>query len=115
MLLLQEISNTYIIPCDIWSEKIHLAREEAYSWYMVSDILDEDSWIRVNRKSELVRVVDESKRDDLDKIGNRMIGISYVCDEEAENLRDNLERWIRILCMMNASGKMQHLQRIVCS
>ena len=84
------IDKTYIVPSDIWSEENPFNREEAYSWYMVSDILDEDSWIRVNRKSELVRVVDESKRDDLDKIGNRMIGISYVCNGEAEILRDKL-------------------------
>ena len=57
---------------------------------MVSDILDEDSWIRVNRKAELVRVIDESKRDDSDKIGNRMIGISYVCGEDAEALSEKL-------------------------
>lgn len=85
------ISNTYIVPSDIWSEENPFSDSEAYPWYMVSDILDEDSWIRVNRKSELVRVVDESKRDDLDKIGNRMIGIAYVCGEEAEILRNNLE------------------------
>ncbi len=85
-----KINNTYIVPCDIWSEENPFAKSEAYSWYMVSDILDEDSWIRVNRKAELVRVIDESKRDDSDKIGNRMIGISYVCGEDAEALSEKL-------------------------
>ncbi len=86
------IDRTYIVPCDIWSEENPFSKTEAYSWYMVSDILDEDSWIRVNRKSELVRVVPEGKRDDLTKIGNRMIGISYVCNGEAEQLRENLAK-----------------------
>lgn len=84
------LDKTYIVPSDIWSEENPFSKEEAYSWYMVSDILDEDSWIRVNRKAELVRVVEESKRDDLDKIGNRMIGIAYVCNGEADLLREKI-------------------------
>ncbi|MCR5225594.1 MAG: NTP transferase domain-containing protein [Eubacterium sp.] len=84
------LDKTYIVPSDIWSEENPFSKEEAYSWYMVSDILDEDSWIRVNRKAELVRVVEESKRDDLDKIGNRMIGIAYVCNGEADQLREKI-------------------------
>ena len=91
-LAVDRIDRTYIVPCDIWSEENPFSKTEAYSWYMVSDILDEDSWIRVNRKSELVRVVPEGKRDDLTKIGNRMIGISYVCNGEAELLRENLAK-----------------------
>ena len=85
------ISDTYIVPCDIWSENNPFSATEAYSWYMVSDLLDEESWIRVNRKSELVRVNGEARRDDLSKVGNRMIGIAYICEEEAKLLRDNLE------------------------
>ena len=85
------ISDTYVVPCDIWSEKNPFSATEAYSWYMVSDLLDEESWIRVNRKSELVRVNGEARRDDLSKVGNRMIGIAYICEEEAKFLRDNLE------------------------
>ncbi|MCR5214647.1 MAG: NTP transferase domain-containing protein [Eubacterium sp.] len=84
------LDRTYIVPCDIWSENNPFSEKEVYSWYMVSDVLDEDSWIRVNRKAELVKVVDEKKRDDLDKIGNRMIGISYVCGEETEILKNML-------------------------
>ena len=86
----KKISSTYIVPCDIWSENNPFSKTEAYSWYMVSDLLDEESWIRVNRKSELVRVNGEARRDDLSKVGNRMIGIAYVCEEEAEILRENL-------------------------
>ena len=84
------IDNTYIVPCDIWSETSVFSSDEAYSWYMVSDAEDSDSWIRINRKSELVRVIDERRRDAADRIGNRMIGISYICSDEAEMLRDRL-------------------------
>ena len=48
------LSNSYIIPCDIWCEKNPYSRNELYSWYMVSDLVDDDSTVRVNRKQELV-------------------------------------------------------------
>ncbi len=32
------LSNSYIIPCDIWCEKNPYSRNELYSWYMVSDM-----------------------------------------------------------------------------
>lgn len=83
-----ELSNTYIIPCDIWSENNPFSSVEAYSWYMVSDLEDEESWIRVNRKSELAHVLSDGRSDK--KNGNRMIGISYVCGEESEKLRTRL-------------------------
>ncbi len=47
------LSNSYIIPCDI-CEKNPYSRNELYSWYMVSDLVDDDSTVRVNRKQELV-------------------------------------------------------------
>ncbi len=84
------LDRTYIVPCDIWSETNPFSEKEVYSWYMVSDILDEDSWIRINRKSELVKVDADRKRDDLEKFGNKMIGIAYVAGEEAELLREKL-------------------------
>ena len=80
------IHRTYIVPCDIWSEENPFSKEEAYSWYMVSDIYDEESWIRVNRKSELVLVTNDNEKVN----GNRMIGIAYVCNGEAEQLRNRL-------------------------
>ena len=80
------IQRTYIVPCDIWSEENPFSKEEAYSWYMVSDIYDEESWIRVNRKSELVLVTNDNEKVN----GNRMIGIAYVCNGEAEQLRNRL-------------------------
>ena len=78
------LDHTYIIPCDIWSESNPFSAQECYSWYMVSDLPDSDSWIRVNRKSELVRLENDKE------IGSRMIGVSYVCGDETEKLRDKL-------------------------
>lgn len=71
-----KIENTYIIPCDIWCDRNPFRRYELYSWYMVSDIVDESSDVRVNRKMELVRIPVCSG-------GNGMLGISYLTAEEA--------------------------------
>ena len=49
------LSNTYIIPCDIWCDKNPFHRYELYSWYMVSDLVTDESNVRVNRKAELVK------------------------------------------------------------
>ena len=65
------LSNSYIIPCDIWCEKNPYSRNELYSWYMVSDLVDDDSTVRVNRKQELVVQKEQAG-------GNAMIGICYL-------------------------------------
>ena len=79
------ISNTYIIPCDVWCEKNPFSKRELYSWYMVTDLVDDESDVRVNRKLELVAV-------DAEKSGNAMVGIAYILEDEAKLLFENV--WI---------------------
>lgn len=76
------LDNAYIIPCDIWCEKKPFHREELYSWYMVGDLVDEESDVRVNRKMELVSIKGSA--------GNTMIGISYILAEDASKIRRRL-------------------------
>lgn len=76
-LALNLLSNTYIIPCDIWCETNPFHQIELHSWYMVSDMIDDESDIRVNRKMELVRVPEGSG-------GNSMIGISYLLKKDSD-------------------------------
>ena len=78
------LSNSYIIPCDIWCEKNPYSRNELYSWYMVSDLVDDDSTVRVNRKQELVVQKEQAG-------GNAMIGICYLLEAEAAIVRERLE------------------------
>ena len=78
-----KISNTYIIPCDIWCDRNPFRRHELYSWYMVSDIVDDSSDVRANRKMELVKIPAMSG-------GNGMIGICYLTGEEAETIRQRV-------------------------
>lgn len=35
--------DAYIIPCDIWCDRNPFHRHELYSWYMVSDLVDNES------------------------------------------------------------------------
>ena len=78
------LSNSYIIPCDIWCEKNPYSRNELYSWYMVSDLVDDDSTVRVNRKQELVVQKEQAG-------GNAMIGICYLLEAEAAIVLERLE------------------------
>ena len=78
------LSNSYIIPCDIWCEKNPYSRNELYSWYMVSNLVDDDSTVRVNRKQELVVQKEQAG-------GNAMIGICYLLEAEAAIVRERLE------------------------
>lgn len=80
------LSNTYIIPCDIWCDRNPFHRHELYSWYMVSDLVDNESTVRVNRKMELVSVPEKQG-------GNAMVGISYLIGEQSEFVRERLKAW----------------------
>lgn len=85
----EEISNTYIIPGDLWFADNPFSQYELYSWYMVTDRKGPGSQVRVNRKQELVRVNEGEE-------GNRMVGLSYLLEENAVDLRARLR-------MMNSS------------
>ena len=76
------LSNTYIIPCDIWCDRNPFHRHELYSWYMVSDLVDNESTVRVNRKMELVTSAE---------CGNQMVGIAYLVEEQSKIVRERLE------------------------
>lgn len=83
-LAVEHIGNTYIIPCDIWCGRNPYNHYELYSWYMVSDIVDDDSMVRANRKMELVETGEGSG-------GNAMIGISYITAEQSPALRERIK------------------------
>lgn len=84
-LLADKISNTYILPADLWCEKNPFRRRELYSWYMVSDREDSESEVRVNRRMELVRTGAKEG-------GNAMIGISYLLGKDAAAVRESIRK-----------------------
>lgn len=84
-LVLEHLSNSYIIPCDIWCNRNPYCRHELYSWYMVSDLVDNESSIRVNRKMELVSISSNAG-------GNAMLGISYLVEADAAIVREQIKK-----------------------
>ncbi len=87
-LALDHLSNSYVIPCDIWCEKNPFSQHELYSWYMVTDQVDMESSVRVNRKMELVAIPPGDK-------GNAMIGIAYLLEEQARAVREKVRKFCR--------------------
>lgn len=85
-LVLDKLDNSYIIPCDIWCDSNPFRKNELYSWYMVSDIVDEASEVRVNHKMELIKTFSSA-------CGNAMIGISYITRDIAEIIRKRISAY----------------------
>ena len=90
-LVADRLSNTYIVPSDIWCDRNPFNSHEMYSWYMVSDLVDNESDVRVNRKMELVKVGEHAG-------GNAMVGITYLLEEDAAPIRDKIQK-------LNGSGE----------
>ena len=82
------ISNTYIIPSDIWCDCNPFSSHEMYSWYMVSDLVDNESDVRVNRRMELVKIGEHTG-------GNEMIGIAYLLEKDAAAIRERIKEFNR--------------------
>lgn len=80
------LSNSYVIPCDIWCRENPFRKTETYSWYMVSDTLTQDSYARVGRRFDLIPISNG-------KQGNAMIGICYLKEQEAQIIRDRICRF----------------------
>ena len=77
------LANSYIIPCDIWCDLSPFQEHELYSGYMVSDLVDNDSTVRVNRKLELTTISNASG-------GNSMVGICYLTEQDAHIVQGRL-------------------------
>lgn len=77
----KKIENAYIIPCDIWCGENPFHEDELYSWYMVNELMDDESSVRINRKQELVRT---------NTGGNQMIGIAYITGKLSDILKKHL-------------------------
>ncbi|MCP1101369.1 CTP:phosphocholine cytidylyltransferase-like protein/thiamine kinase-like enzyme [Aequitasia blattaphilus] len=81
-----KINNTYILPCDVWCRDNPFSERELYSWYMITQRMTRDTFFRLNRKMELVRIKEP-------EMGNEMIGISYILPEEAKLIRKNISKF----------------------
>lgn len=80
----EKIGNSYIIPCDLWCSKNPYSSIELYSWYMLNELIDESSIVRVNRQLE----IDSLKKN---RKGNTMIGIAFIAEKDAVTLKQNIK------------------------
>lgn len=83
-LVQQHLANTYIIPCDIWCDFNPFNKYELYSWYMVTNRMDDSSSVKVNRNMELIMIPKED-------VGNSMVGIAYLTEDTAKIVCHTLE------------------------
>ena len=83
------LSNTYVVPCEVWCRENPFRQRELYSWYMVSDGADGDSTLRVSRKLELMMVARGEG-------GSHMIGVCYLLDRDAQRLRERMKELCRL-------------------
>ncbi len=88
-LVLPYISNSYIIPCDVWCKTNPFHTHELYSWYMVSDEFNQNSNLCVNDQKEVIYVKDYCR-------GNQIIGISYLLEQEASIVRNNIAKLCKL-------------------
>ena len=79
-----KISDTYIVPCDLYCWTNPFDKYEHYSWYMVNELIDENSPVRVTRTG----LLDYSKNQ---KSGNTMTGIAYINAEDALILKKRIK------------------------
>ena len=83
--VVNKISNTYIIPCDIWCVKNPFSDTEFYSWYMLNELIDSNSTVRVTRNQSIENIKKEQS-------GNKMIGVSYISENDSKQLKDNIKK-----------------------
>ena len=80
----KHLTNTYIIPCDIWCGENPFRPWELYSWYMVTDRQDPAAAVRVSRKLELLTG---------QRGGSQMVGIAYLTEPESGVIRSRLKEY----------------------
>lgn len=70
------LDNTYIIPFNIYAKSNYFSSIEINSWCMVNNVIDDKSFIRINKKKELVK----------DSCNcNKMLNLIYInCNDKAK-------------------------------
>lgn len=82
-LALPYLSNSYVIPSNVWFAQNPFSRHELYSWYAVKDLPDPESPFKINRKRELVLAKG-------DMCGDATVGMAYISKDEVAFIRDKI-------------------------
>lgn len=81
-----KISNTYIVPSDVYFYENPFSKYEGYSWYMISDEKSGSSYIKENRKREIVITKDK-------KSANQMVGVSFISKNDSTEVKKLLDNY----------------------
>ncbi|MDH6366300.1 MULTISPECIES: phosphocholine cytidylyltransferase/choline kinase family protein [unclassified Breznakia] len=77
------IENTYIIHCDLYFAENPFSKYELYSWYLLSDEIQKDSFFKATSDKHIAYT---------NKDGSRMIGLAYVANDLSETIKLQLEK-----------------------
>lgn len=83
-LVRNQLSDAYIIPCDIWFKENPFRPFEPCSWYATTGQVDEDSMVYLSKQRFIAPRLKNQE-------GVQMIGLSYITAQDAEHLKKNLE------------------------
>ncbi|MDO4565893.1 MAG: phosphotransferase [Oscillospiraceae bacterium] len=79
----EQLENCYVVNSDLWFARNPFSKTEFFPWYAVSEMKDAASFVRINKKMELVNTGDSA--------GNAMVGLCYLTADAAEKVRANLQ------------------------
>lgn len=77
------LSDTYIVPCDVWCRNNPFSTTERGSWYMVTKEIDKKSFVSTDENGKLIIT---------NKEGNKMVGIAYISGKDATVVLNRLEK-----------------------
>ena len=80
-----KISNTYIIPGDIWFRTNPFRNSEFYSWYMVSNELKNNQYYKASKTGKLMLTQNN-------ELGNKAIGVAFISKKDSNDIQSNLEK-----------------------
>lgn len=84
-LVSDQLSNTYIVPGDVWMEENPFSSNDFYSWYMVSRKTDPYSPVRIGRQNEFYQL-------NSGKPGITMIGVAYIAADVSNQFTVEVKR-----------------------
>lgn len=84
-LVADNLSNTYIMPCDIRAKKNPFSKNEMYSWYAVTRKTLPDSVLKISRQRKINLT---------NKHGNSMLGIAFLLENESSILREKIKEMV---------------------
>lgn len=79
------IENSYIISCDLYFEENPFSKVELYSWYLLSDVKETNSFFQLHNSNRLNYVENN---------GNYMVGVGFISKNDKELVLESMKRLI---------------------